>query len=190
VIDFAGAGLGLQHGSVRLVRSNAGWESIARDLIEIAEPMSQLGWIYRGDAGDDGGWVFVMEDAPWHRVAHAHGVELAAPSGSGSSSSASYCVRVQRLGEPTKQQRNDSRQNILMAETAIRRARPQPFSACSQVRSRTAVEVCCGAPNAGRGSHRPRAGTSGRVPLIPLASFSPRKILRLHPRGSLEGLRT
>jgi GrpB-like predicted nucleotidyltransferase (UPF0157 family) len=123
VIDFAGAGLGLQHGSVRLVRSNAGWESIARDLIEdmreavvcsiqavehigstavpgllakpiidlaigvdpgvnvpeIAEPMSQLGWIYRGDAGDDGGWVFVMEDAPWHRVAHAHGVEFGGP---------------------------------------------------------------------------------------------------------------
>jgi GrpB-like predicted nucleotidyltransferase (UPF0157 family) len=41
---------------------------------EIAELMSGLGWIYRGDAGEDGGWVFVMDDAPWHRVAHAHGV--------------------------------------------------------------------------------------------------------------------
>jgi GrpB-like predicted nucleotidyltransferase (UPF0157 family) len=30
------------------------------------------GWIYRGDAGDDGGHVFVLEDRPWHRVAHAH----------------------------------------------------------------------------------------------------------------------
>lgn len=38
--------------------------------------MSGLAWIYRGDAGDDGGWVFVMEDAPWHRVAHAHAVEF------------------------------------------------------------------------------------------------------------------
>ncbi len=43
---------------------------------EIAEGMARLRWIYRGDAGDDGGWVFVMEDAPWHRVAHAHGVEF------------------------------------------------------------------------------------------------------------------
>ena len=42
----------------------------------VVEPMSRLGWIYRGDAGDAGGWVFVLEDAPWHRVAHAHGVEF------------------------------------------------------------------------------------------------------------------
>ncbi len=41
---------------------------------DVSERLSQLGWIYRGDAGDDGGWVFVMEDSPWHRVAHAHGV--------------------------------------------------------------------------------------------------------------------
>jgi GrpB-like predicted nucleotidyltransferase (UPF0157 family) len=34
------------------------------------------GWIYRGDAGDDGGHVFVLEDRPWHRVAHAHVVSL------------------------------------------------------------------------------------------------------------------
>ena len=44
-------------------------------LDEIAEPMSESGWIYRGDAGDSGGWVFVLEDSPWRRVAHAHGVE-------------------------------------------------------------------------------------------------------------------
>ena len=41
---------------------------------EVSEKLSGLGWIYRGDAGEDGGWVFVMEDAPWHRVAHAHAV--------------------------------------------------------------------------------------------------------------------
>jgi GrpB-like predicted nucleotidyltransferase (UPF0157 family) len=46
------------------------------EVTEIVEPMSRLGWIYRGDAGTDGGWVFVMEDAPSHRVAHAHGVEF------------------------------------------------------------------------------------------------------------------
>lgn len=33
------------------------------------------GWIYRGDAGGDGGHVFVLESRPWHRVAHLHVVE-------------------------------------------------------------------------------------------------------------------
>jgi GrpB-like predicted nucleotidyltransferase (UPF0157 family) len=33
-------------------------------------------WNYRGDAGDDGGGVFVLEDRPWHRTAHAHVVSL------------------------------------------------------------------------------------------------------------------
>jgi len=33
------------------------------------------GWIYRGDAGNDGGHVFVRETRPWHRVAHLHIVE-------------------------------------------------------------------------------------------------------------------
>jgi GrpB-like predicted nucleotidyltransferase (UPF0157 family) len=46
----------------------------ALDAVEI--PLSELGWIYRGDAGENGGWVFVLEDAPWRRVAHAHGVEF------------------------------------------------------------------------------------------------------------------
>lgn len=32
-------------------------------------------WIYRGDAGSDGGHVFVLETRPWHRVAHMHVVE-------------------------------------------------------------------------------------------------------------------
>ena len=32
-------------------------------------------WIYRGDAGDEGGHVFVLETRPWHRVAHLHVVE-------------------------------------------------------------------------------------------------------------------
>lgn len=30
------------------------------------------GWIYRGDAGEDGGHVYVLETRPWHRVAHLH----------------------------------------------------------------------------------------------------------------------
>lgn len=42
---------------------------------DIAGPMARLGWLYRGDAGPDGGWTFVLDDAPGRRVAHAHAVE-------------------------------------------------------------------------------------------------------------------
>ena len=45
------------------------------EVDELIDPMHRAGWIYRGDAGHEGGWVFVLEDAPRHRVAHAHGVE-------------------------------------------------------------------------------------------------------------------
>jgi GrpB-like predicted nucleotidyltransferase (UPF0157 family) len=120
VSDFASAGIGLQYGTVRLVRADDRWATIAHELAaaiktalgelvpavehigstavlgllakpiidlaigmrpdtmvgDVTEPMARLGWIYRGDAGDDGGWIFVMEDAPWHRVAHAHGVDF------------------------------------------------------------------------------------------------------------------
>jgi GrpB-like predicted nucleotidyltransferase (UPF0157 family) len=38
--------------------------------------LENFGWIYRGDAGDDGGHVFVLEARPWYRVAHLHVVEL------------------------------------------------------------------------------------------------------------------
>jgi GrpB-like predicted nucleotidyltransferase (UPF0157 family) len=38
--------------------------------------LEREGWIYRGDAGGQGGHVFVLEDRPWHRVAHAHVVPL------------------------------------------------------------------------------------------------------------------
>ncbi|MEY2461383.1 MAG: hypothetical protein QOG30_3213 [Acidimicrobiaceae bacterium] len=44
------------------------------DVGDLSDRLATLGWICRGDAGEDGGLVFVMEDAPWHRVAHAHGV--------------------------------------------------------------------------------------------------------------------
>jgi GrpB-like predicted nucleotidyltransferase (UPF0157 family) len=75
-------------GDVQHIGSSAVPGMLAKPIIDLAiavrtgivvdqlvEPMTNLGWIYRGDAGQDGGWVFVMEDAPWHRVAHAHGVE-------------------------------------------------------------------------------------------------------------------
>lgn len=45
------------------------------DVARITKILLQSGWLYRGDAGDDGGLVFVFEVAPRVRVAHLHVVE-------------------------------------------------------------------------------------------------------------------
>jgi len=45
------------------------------DLPRVSTRLEASGWIYRGDAGDDGGQVFVLEARPWHRVAHLHVVD-------------------------------------------------------------------------------------------------------------------
>jgi len=45
------------------------------DLTVIVERLSESHWMYRGDAGDQGGHVFVLESRARHRVAHAHVVE-------------------------------------------------------------------------------------------------------------------
>jgi GrpB-like predicted nucleotidyltransferase (UPF0157 family) len=50
-----------------------------QNLDPIIEVIKTAGWIYRGDAGDSGGHVFVLEDRPWHRVAHAHVVDHDGP---------------------------------------------------------------------------------------------------------------
>lgn len=42
----------------------------------VRSALESEGWIYRGAAGDQGGHVFVLEDRPWRRVAHAHVVSL------------------------------------------------------------------------------------------------------------------
>lgn len=42
------------------------------DIARIQAKLENAGWIYRGDAGDDGGHVFVLEARPWHRIAHLH----------------------------------------------------------------------------------------------------------------------
>lgn len=42
------------------------------DLDAVTRRLEADGWIYRGDAGDSGGHVFVLEARPWHRVAHLH----------------------------------------------------------------------------------------------------------------------
>lgn len=41
----------------------------------VATRLERAGWIYRGDAGDQGGRVFVLEARPWFRVAHLHVVD-------------------------------------------------------------------------------------------------------------------
>lgn len=46
--------------------------STDRDLDAVTKELEEAGWIYRGDAGDSGGHVFVLEARPWHRVAHLH----------------------------------------------------------------------------------------------------------------------
>ena len=113
------AGLGLDYGTLRLVRTTEAWISAGAQLRDrvadmlgdlaagveqigsssvlglLAKPIVDLavglpahhdlalvsstleanGWIYRGDAGDNGGHVFVLEARPWHRVAHLHVVD-------------------------------------------------------------------------------------------------------------------
>jgi GrpB-like predicted nucleotidyltransferase (UPF0157 family) len=46
------------------------------DLEDIAATLGTVGWVYRGDAGDRGGHVFVLDSRPQHRVAHLHAVDL------------------------------------------------------------------------------------------------------------------
>ncbi len=46
------------------------------DLVHITSALATDGWAYRGDAGDSGGHVFVLDSRPSHRVAHLHAVEL------------------------------------------------------------------------------------------------------------------
>ena len=41
---------------------------------DVERQLTATGWIYRGDAGDSGGHVFVLESQPGFRIAHAHGV--------------------------------------------------------------------------------------------------------------------
>lgn len=43
-----------------------------QELKPVRTKLTDEGWIYRGDAGTDGGQVFVLEARRWHRVAHLH----------------------------------------------------------------------------------------------------------------------
>lgn len=39
---------------------------------ELVEPLTKIGYIYRGDGGDNGGHLFVKESAPDVRTVHLH----------------------------------------------------------------------------------------------------------------------
>lgn len=48
-------------------------------LEPLRHALEDLGYQFRGDAGDQGGLVFVLEDRPKHRVVHLHVVEHDGP---------------------------------------------------------------------------------------------------------------
>lgn len=50
-----------------------------QELAPVIEALEGDGWIYRGDAGSQGGHVFVLETRPWFRVAHLHAVAYQGP---------------------------------------------------------------------------------------------------------------
>ena len=85
--DEVSAALGIERSRVQHVGSTAVIGLLAKPIIDLAVglddglPLAHLervlpesGWEYRGDAGDDGGHLFVLETAPLVRVAHLHGV--------------------------------------------------------------------------------------------------------------------
>jgi GrpB-like predicted nucleotidyltransferase (UPF0157 family) len=41
-------------------------------VAEMRARLEPRGFIYRGDMGSQGGVLFVLESAPWHRIAHVH----------------------------------------------------------------------------------------------------------------------
>jgi GrpB-like predicted nucleotidyltransferase (UPF0157 family) len=43
-------------------------------LERVITDLESLGYQYRGDAGGDGGLVFVLDVRPWYRVAHLHAI--------------------------------------------------------------------------------------------------------------------
>jgi len=53
--------------------------SARSDVSTVRARLEGAGWIYRGDASDDGGHVFVLEARPWFRVAHLHVVRHRGP---------------------------------------------------------------------------------------------------------------
>lgn len=86
--DHVAVALGSSCVGVEVIGSSSVLGLLAKPILDLAVGVSteseftqvqvtlvNEGWIYRGNAGDDGGQVFVLESAPWHRVAHLHAVE-------------------------------------------------------------------------------------------------------------------
>jgi GrpB-like predicted nucleotidyltransferase (UPF0157 family) len=46
------------------------------DMSVVAVVLQRLGYEFRGDKGDEGGLLFVLEDRPLHRIAHVHVVRF------------------------------------------------------------------------------------------------------------------
>ena len=43
-----------------------------RTLDQVIPAIERLGYQFRGDKGDSGGLLFVLEDRPAHRIGHVH----------------------------------------------------------------------------------------------------------------------
>ena len=87
LVDDVARALSTSAARVEHVGSTAVPGLVAKPIIDLAagvgdarpeavrQPLERLGYLYRGDAGERGGLVFVLEDRPRHRVAHVHVVE-------------------------------------------------------------------------------------------------------------------
>lgn len=47
----------------------------AAEIADVSRRLEPLGWVYRGDAGDAGGHVFILYRSPGVRIAHLHVIE-------------------------------------------------------------------------------------------------------------------
>lgn len=78
--------------AIEHIGSTAVPDLVAKPILDFAigirddiEPLSlqptleRMGWQFRADAGDEGGFVFVLETQPLHRVAHVHVVMYGGP---------------------------------------------------------------------------------------------------------------
>jgi GrpB-like predicted nucleotidyltransferase (UPF0157 family) len=85
--DHVARVVGDRVGGVEHIGSSAIRDLLSKPIIDLAVGLAQDegvaavrqqlegdDWIYRGDAGSEGGHVFVLEARPWHRVAHLHAV--------------------------------------------------------------------------------------------------------------------
>jgi GrpB-like predicted nucleotidyltransferase (UPF0157 family) len=85
----------------------------ATNVSDVRAKLERLGYEFRGDKGDQGGLLFVLEDAPKHRVAHLHVVRHGDPS----------WMRYLRFRDRL---RSDAADRVAYAEVKLRLARQHP----------------------------------------------------------------